>query len=73
MLMRKLARSGIGIVLVTHHLGDIIPDIERVILMRGGRVLADGPKGEILTEERLSALFGLPVEMVQRNGYYHLS
>jgi len=73
MLMRKLARSGIGIVLVTHHLGDIIPDIERVILMRGGRVQADGPKGDILTEERLSNLFGLPVSMTQQNGYYHLS
>jgi iron complex transport system ATP-binding protein len=58
---------------VTHHLGDIIPEIERVILMRGGRVLSDGPKPEILTEESLSALFGLPVAMVQRNGYYHLS
>jgi iron complex transport system ATP-binding protein len=73
MLMRKLARSGIGIVLVTHHLGDIIPEIERVILMGGGRVLADGRKEEILTAGRLSDLFGLPVEMVQRNGYYHLS
>jgi iron complex transport system ATP-binding protein len=73
MLMRRLAQSGIGIVLVTHHLGDIIPEIERVILMRGGRVLADGPKAQILTEDRLSALFGLPVAMVQRNGYYHLS
>ncbi len=71
-MMRRLAQSGIGIVLVTHHLGDIIPETERVILMRGGRIEADGSKLEILTSERLSALFGLSVELVTRNGYFNL-
>src|ERR1700722_17384571 len=47
--MRELAQSGIGIVLVTHHLADIIPEIDRVVLMRGGRVEADGPKVLLLT------------------------
>ena len=70
--MRKLAQSGTGIVLVTHHLADIIPEIERVILMSRGRIAADGCKEDILTAERLSALFGLPVELAQRNGYYNL-
>ena len=72
LLMRRLAHSGIGIVLVTHHLADIIPETERVILMRQGRIEADGAKREILTAERLSALFGLPVEVTRRNGYYNL-
>ena len=40
-ILRKLARAGIGIILVTHHLADIIPEIDRVILMRAGRVVAD--------------------------------
>jgi len=71
-IMRKLAHSGIGIVLVTHHLADIIPEIERVILMRQGRIVADGPKLEILTSQRLKDLFGLPVELAERNGYYNL-
>ena len=35
--LRKLARSGIGIVMVTHHLSDLIPEIQRVILMQNGR------------------------------------
>jgi iron complex transport system ATP-binding protein len=69
-IMRGLAQSGIGIVLVTHHLADIIPEVERVILLGRGRVVADGRKQEVLTSERLSTLFGLPVELVQRNGYY---
>ncbi len=72
LFMRKLAQSGIGIVLVTHHLADIIPEIERVILIRQGRVVADGRKQEILTAERLSDLFGLPVELAEKKGYYNL-
>jgi len=72
LLTRHLAHYGIGIVLVTHHLADVIPETERVILMRQGRIEADGAKREILTAERLSALFGLPVEVTRRNGYYNL-
>lgn len=70
--MRGLARSGVGIVLVTHHAADIIPEIERVVLMREGRVLADGHKDELLVEDRMTKLFGYPVEISRRQGYYHI-
>jgi iron complex transport system ATP-binding protein len=70
--MRKLARAGIGIILVTHHLADIIPEIERVILMREGRIVADGSKPDVLTAGALAGLFGLPLELTRRDGYYHL-
>lgn len=71
-VMRGLAHSGVGIVLVTHRAADIIPDIERVVLMRDGRVLADGRKDELLVEDRMSKLFGYPVEITRRDGYYHI-
>lgn len=71
-ILRQLATSGIGMILVTHHLSDIIPEIERVVLLREGRVIADGPKQELLTEETLSGLFGIPVSLARRDGYYHL-
>lgn len=71
-MMRKLAQSGIGILLVTHHLADLIPEIDRVLLMRAGRIIADGPKEQTLTPECLAALFGLPIELARRDGYYHL-
>src|SRR5712692_4463566 len=71
-ILSKLAKSGIGIVMVTHHLSDLIPEIERVVLMSRGRIAADGRKSEILTPERLSALFGLPLEMIEREGFYNL-
>jgi iron complex transport system ATP-binding protein len=70
--IRRLAQSGMGIVLVTHHLSDIIPEIERVIFMREGRIVGDGPKRDMLTPEGLRGLFGLNVELAQRDGYYHL-
>ncbi len=71
-ITRKLARAGVGIVLVTHHLADIIPEIDRVILMRAGRIVADGAKPDVLTAASLAGLFGLPVDLAQRDGYYHL-
>jgi iron complex transport system ATP-binding protein len=71
-ILRKLAQAGTGILLVTHHLPDIIPDIDRVILLRNGKVFADGGKDQLLTAERLSELFGLPVELTRRDSYYHL-
>ena len=70
--VRKLACSGIGILLVTHQLSDIIPEIERVIFMRQGCVVADGPKREILTAAALRELFGVDVQLAERGGYYHL-
>jgi iron complex transport system ATP-binding protein len=70
--MRKLAHSGMGIVLVTHQLSDIIPEIDRVILIRKGEVLADGSKEETLTAAALRSLFGVEVELARRDGYYHL-
>ena len=70
--MRALANSGTAIILVTHELADIVPEIGRVVLMDRGRVVADGPKEDILQVERLAALFGVRVEMVRRDGHYHL-
>ncbi len=72
MILRKLAVAGTGILLITHHLSDIIPEIDRVILLKQGRIFADGKKAEVLNEEHLGHLFGLSVTLQQRNGYYHL-
>ena len=71
-ILRKLAHSGIGIVMVTHHLPDIIPEMRRVILIREGRVFRDGLKHEVLDAPSLTALFGIPVEVLERSGYYHV-
>src|SRR5262249_23728218 len=70
--MREVARAGLGILLVTHHVSEIIPEIERVVLLQGGRILADGAKEDVLTDERLSRLFGVTVRLFKEDGYFYL-
>lgn len=70
--MSSLARAGIGIILVTHDLSDVIPEIERVLLMSNGRILAEGAKDQMLQPEHLESLFGIKVKMARHEGYYHL-
>jgi iron complex transport system ATP-binding protein len=70
--MSSLAKAGIGIILVTHDLSDLIPEIERVLLMSNGRIIEDGPKDQMLQAHRLERLFKTKVELDQLNGYYHM-
>ncbi|WP_115514951.1 MULTISPECIES: ABC transporter ATP-binding protein [Xanthomonas] len=65
--LRDLARQGITLVLVTHHIEEIVPEIARVILLRAGTVIADGPRDALLTDASLSAAFDGPVR-VHRDG-----
>jgi iron complex transport system ATP-binding protein len=69
--LRGLAREGTGLVLVTHHLADILPEIERIILMRDGRIVGDGPRTEMLTEPRLSELFHTPIRIGRDAEWLH--
>ena len=70
--MRELARSGLAILLVTHQVSEIIPEIDRVILLRDGRILVDGPKLEVLTERTLRDLFGVDVRIQAQDGTFHI-
>lgn len=69
-ILRDVA-AGTGVVMVTHHLADILPEIDRVVMMRGGRIFADGPKTELLKAARLEELFGVELALTERNGYWH--
>jgi len=68
--MRSLAKRNKGVVLVTHQLEDIIPEIDRVILLRQGRILADGPKKNVLTAALLRMLYGVPLKLISAGGFY---
>jgi iron complex transport system ATP-binding protein len=70
--VRAVAREGTTILLVTHHVDEIIPEIDRVILMQQGRVAFDGPKAAVLTTPRVSAVFDAPVAVEESGGYYHV-
>jgi iron complex transport system ATP-binding protein len=71
-MLRKIARAGTSIVMVTHNLTDIIPEISRVILLKDGGVFDDGAKEEVLTPASLQRLFGIPLEVVKRDGFYYM-
>lgn len=72
-LLRKLARAGRTLLLVTHHIADIIPEIERVILIKYGRIVADGLKSRMLTSAQLSRLFGTKLKVVRNRRSYDLA
>jgi iron complex transport system ATP-binding protein len=70
--IRTLASEGRSLVLVTHHVDDIVPEVDRVILLKAGHVVGDGPKASTLTSEALGALFGIPAHLESRDGWYRL-
>ena len=71
-LVRKIARSGKTVILVTHHLEDIVPEIKRVILLRQGRVMADGPADSTLTSRAISRLAGSRMTVEHARGRFRL-
>ena len=70
-LLRRLAQQGTGILLITHHVSDIIPEIERILMMEDGRIVADGPRKELLTADRLGDLFRTEVRLTEKDGFHH--
>lgn len=70
--LRALARAGTTLVLVTHHVEEIVPEIERVILLRGGRVIADGAPDDVLRPDALSLAYGMPIAVARGgDGRWH--
>ena len=67
--LRSLARHGTTLLLVTHHVEEILPEIQHVVLLRDGRLLRQGAKADVLTDALLSDTFGMPV-CVERHGDY---
>lgn len=68
--VRRLAREGTTILIVTHHVEEVIPEIRRVVLLSRGRVAYDGTPDDVLTSERLGTVFGAPLAVSRSGGYY---
>ena len=68
--IRRLSDAGRNILVVTHHLNEIPPGIDRVVLLKDGKIAADGLKNEVLTEEILSEIYDVPIRVTEINGYY---
>ena len=71
-LIRDFCLPQNSLVLTTHHVDEIIPEIDRVVLLQAGQVIADGAKQSVLTSESLSSLYGLPLQLSTQDGWYRL-
>jgi iron complex transport system ATP-binding protein len=69
--VRQIAREGTTLILITHHIDEIVPEIQDVVLLGEGRIVTAGPKTSVLTSMSLSSLFGAPVVITQNDGYYY--
>jgi iron complex transport system ATP-binding protein len=72
--LERLAAKNMSatLVLVTHHIEEIVPSLTHVLVLKSGRVLAAGPKGEVLTSAVLSAAFDAEVRVVQSDSRYSM-
>lgn len=69
--VRTIAQRGKTILLVTHHIQEILPEVERVILLRNGRVFHDGRKEEVLSKDTLSELYRSSITVTRSpTGFY---
>ena len=70
--MRDLMREGTAVILATHHIHEILPEIERVIFLRDGEIIADDSKDTLLTDTAISELYRTEVHLVERNGFFQV-
>ncbi|GLQ49122.1 ABC transporter ATP-binding protein [Dyella flava] len=68
--LRQLAHHGTTLLLVTHHVEEILPEIDHVLLLHDGKVLQEGSKNRVLTDEALTAAFGMPMRLARQGEYY---
>jgi len=69
--VENVGRGGTTLIFVTHHVEEIVPSVERVVLLKDGRVAFDGPTREMLTDAKMTDVFGAPVFVTERGGRYY--
>jgi iron complex transport system ATP-binding protein len=68
--MSKIAKKGVTVIIATHTLQDIIPEIKTIVMLKEGKIYLNAPKKKALTEKNLEGLFGIKVELSEKNGHY---
>ena len=68
--LRNLAATT-TLIMVTHHIEEILPEMGHIVMLRDGRVLREGDKAELLTGGHLTELFGMSVDVQTRGDWYH--
>ncbi len=68
--LRELMRAGTTLVLVTHNVSEISPEINKAVLLKAGKIVGNGEIGAVLTSENLSALFEIPLKVCRSRGFF---
>jgi iron complex transport system ATP-binding protein len=71
-IIRDFMRQGGTVILVTHHVHEIPPEIDRVVMLKQGRIMNDGLKGDLLNDDSLSAFFETPLHLLHNQGWLHV-
>ena len=71
-LMRRLIAEGTSLLIVTHDLEDLVPEVSKVIMLREGTVLRSGGR-RLLNDASVSALFGMPLHVSNVSGVLSMS
>ena len=69
---RRLMQSGKTLVVVTHHVHEIPPEISHLVLMKNGDVMKAGAKSDLLNDETMSQLFDVPLKVIETDGYFQV-
>lgn len=70
--VRRVAGDGTTVLLVTQHIDEIFPEIDRLVVLEGGRIIEDGPKAQVLRGPALAAAFGGPLHVTAEDGYFYV-
>lgn len=71
-IIRNFIREGGTVILVTHHVHEIPPEVGRVVLLKQGRIMEDGSKLDVLNGQNLSAIFDTPVALLYHEGWFQV-
>jgi len=68
--VQKIAQGGTTLILITHHVEEIVPEIVQIVLLKNGRIAGAGPKADLLTDKKLSSVFGGEMQVEEKDGFF---
>ena len=68
--LRGVLRGGTTLLMVTHHIEEILPEMDHVVMLRDGHIVHQGDKRDLLTSPVLTSLFGIPMQVTQHGDWF---
>ena len=68
--VNELSKLNTKILCVTHDISTITKIYDRVIMLKDGKIIADGDQNKVINSENLNKLYGIDVEVIENNGFW---